>query len=103
MGKNRDRESLIRVIVNTVVHRIVLKNTNRPESKKSLNAEVIEYRGLTEKSVSSHSWNKDDIKYIKTKSLKKIKEKLDSKYSDISYNKKDPEEILQKEINEIGI
>ena len=29
MGKNRDRESLIRIMANTIVHEIVVKHTNK--------------------------------------------------------------------------
>ena len=36
MGKNRDRESLIRLLANTTVHEIIFRNTNRPESTEFL-------------------------------------------------------------------
>ncbi|MBU2612758.1 MAG: hypothetical protein KKB62_03495 [Nanoarchaeota archaeon] len=103
MGKNRDRESLIRLITNTVVHEIVRKNSNRPESEHFLSSEVISYRGETEKSSLFHNWNKEDKKYIKEKSLKKIAEKLNIKYSDITYDKKDPKIFLEKELKSLGL
>ena len=70
MGKNRDRESLIRLMVNTIVHELVLKNTNRPESKHFLNSEVIEYRSQTEKMAKEHNWNNEDKVHIREKALK---------------------------------
>ena len=33
MGKNRDIEFLVRLLVNTVVHEIVIKHTHKSESK----------------------------------------------------------------------
>ena len=62
MGKNRDRESLIRLLVGTIVHEIVIRNTNRPESKHFLASEIVEYRGQTEKVANLHSWNEIDKK-----------------------------------------
>jgi len=32
MGKNRDRKSLIRLMANTIVHEIIVKHTNNPET-----------------------------------------------------------------------
>lgn len=101
MGKNRVRESLIRKIVNTIVHRILIVYTNNPKSKSSINSEIIEYPGQARKTYEEYNWNKEDIKYIKEKSIKKIKEKLKIKYSDIKYNKKDIEKFLNEEVKEL--
>ena len=101
MGKNRDRESLIRLIVNTIVHKIVLKNTNKPESKHFLSSEIIEYIGQTEKMVEQHHWNEIDKGHIREKTLKKIKEKMENKYSDIDFLMKEAERLADIEIEEI--
>lgn len=101
MGKNRDRESLIRLIVNTIVHKIVLKNTNKPESKHFLSSEIIEYRGQTEKIAERHHWNENDKGCIREKTLKKIKEKMENKYSDINFLMKEAERLIDTEIEEI--
>ena len=85
MGKNRDRESLIRNIVNVVVHMMVIENTNKPESKNHLDSEIIEYRSNVEKTLGTHNWNNEDKKYVEEKSLKLIKNKLENKYSDVRY------------------
>ncbi len=102
MGKNRDKESLIRLLVNTIVHEIVLKHTNEPESKKFLSSETTEYRGQTGKMAEQHTWNIGDKEDIRKKALKKIKENLGSKYSDVSYSPKEAEILLDKELNELG-
>jgi len=98
MGKNSDRESLIRIITNTVVHEIVAKHTNKPESKNFLNSEIIEYRGQAENAAEKHKWNNKDIEYIRKKVLKKIKEKMEKKYADVFFSMKEAEELLMEEL-----
>ncbi len=102
MGKNRDIESLIRLIVNTTVHEIVRKHTNKPESEHFLGAEVAEYRGLTEKTVRQHNWNDKDKVYIREKSIKKIKERLEFKYPDVSFTPEEVEKLVDEEIASFG-
>ncbi len=101
MGKNRDRDSLIRLIVNTIVHEIVVRHTNRPESENFLAAEIIEYRSQTEKVAKSHNWNDNDKKDIEDKALIKIKDKLSIKYSDVKYAEHEIITKLKKAINDL--
>ena len=103
MGKNRDRETLIRFLVNTVVHEVVRKHTNRPESEDFLLNEVVEYRGRAEKMLEDHTWNLEDKEYIGEKCLKGILEKLDGKYSDVAYDIEKVESFLGKELSEFGL
>lgn len=101
MGKNRDIESLIRLIVNTIVHEIVAKHTNKPESRHFLETEIIEYRGMTEKAVGQYHWNDKDKEYIREKAMEKIKEKMEFKYSDVAFSVKEAEKLLDEEIKEL--
>ena len=101
MGKNRDKELLIKLLVNIVVHEIVFKHTNRPESKTFLSNEIIEYRGQTEKMAGQHTWNIEDREDIRKKALKKIKDKLDLKYSDVSFSAKEAEILLDKVMKDL--
>lgn len=101
MGKNRDLESLIKLIVNIVVHEIVIRHTNRPESKHFLDSEIIEYRSQTEKTAKSHNWNNEDKKYVEEKALEKIKEKLGFKYPDINYSEQEAIKKLKEMINDL--
>ncbi len=103
MGKNRDIESLVRLITNTIVHEIVAKHTNKPESKHFLNSEIIEYRGQTEKMAEQQNWNDKNKKYIKEKVLKKIKEKLALKYPDISFSAKEVDRLVDEEIRNLEL
>lgn len=101
MGKNRDRESLIKLIVNTVTHKIVKEHTNRPESVYFLNSEFIEYRTQSEETAKKFNWNSEDEIFIEEIALKKIIEKLSKKYPDVKYEEQEITKelkILMKEI-----
>ncbi|MBI2632708.1 hypothetical protein HYW75_06910 [Candidatus Pacearchaeota archaeon] len=101
MGKNRDRESLIKLIVNTVIHKIVKEHTNRPESVHFLNSEFIEYRTQSEETAKKFNWNSEDKKFIEEIALKKIKEKLSKKYPDVKYEEQEITQELKILIKEI--
>lgn len=101
MGKNRDRESLIRLIANLVIHEILVRHTNKPESKHFLSSEIIEYRSQAEKASEEHNWSYSDKEYVKEKALKMIKERLASKYSDVSYSEQELAEKLKEIIEEV--
>ncbi|MBI3623964.1 hypothetical protein HY212_07850 [Candidatus Pacearchaeota archaeon] len=101
MGKNRDTESLVRLMVNTIVHEIVVKHTNKPESKHFLSSEIAEYRNQTEKMAEQHNWNDKDKEQIREKILKRIKEKLSSKYPDVSFSAKEAEKLVNEEIKDL--
>jgi|SRR3989344_545823 len=101
MGKHQDRESLIFSIVKTIVHEIVARHTNRPESVHFLRSEVTEYRSQTEKSADNYNWNNEDRKYIEEKALKMIKERLAVKYSDVSYSEHELSKILSDFMEEV--
>ena len=98
MGKNKDRKSLIRLMANTIVHEIIVKHTNNPESKHFLASEIIEYRGQTEKIAERHHWNEDDKRYIKEKILKKIKEKMENKYDDVAFSVKGAGKLVDRDM-----
>ncbi len=89
MGKNRTRESLIRELVNVVVHEILAKHTNKSESVHFLESEAIEYRDNAEKISKAYHWNAEDKEYVKNKTLELIKEKLAVKYPDVSYSEQE--------------
>ena len=101
MSKNRTKESLIREISNIVVHEIVAKHTNKPESMHYLKSEIIEYRNRVEKTVEMYNWNSTDLAHIEKKSLILIKDKLANKYSDVKYSEEEAITKLKKIIEEI--
>lgn len=101
MGKNRDRESLIRVISNVLVHEIIARHTNKPESASFTESEIIEYRSLAEKTAEGYNWNEEDKKHAEEKALKFAKDKLAVKYSDISYSENELRAGLKELIKEM--
>ena len=96
MGKNSDRKELIQLIVSAVVHKIVAKHTNRPESEHFLLMEATEYFGQARKIASEHTWNYADKDYIKEKSLRKIISGMESKYPDVLFSEQETKEILEE-------
>lgn len=103
MGKSKDIESLIRLMVNTIVHEIVIRHTNKPESRHFLGSEVVEYRGQTEKISEQHNWNDKDKERIRESVLEKIKEKLSSKYLDVSFSMHEAKKLVEEEIKNLGL
>ena len=71
MGKNRIIKILGNIIGNLVVHKILIKYTNKPESINYLNSEIVEYRDVAFSTASEFNLNKEDIDYIKSKSFRK--------------------------------
>ena len=101
MGKNSDRESLIKVMANAIVHKIVAEHTNRPESKHFLDSEVAEYTDQAKKIADEHHWADEDKEYIKEKALKKIKERMASRYPDVHFSEKEAKDLLDKEVSHL--
>ena len=102
MGKNRDREALISLIISTVVHELLAQHTNRPASEHFLQSEVAEYFDQAKEIASEHTWNDSDKAYIKEKALKKIKNRMEFKYSDINFSEKEALSFLDKVIAELN-
>ena len=78
-----------------------MRSTNKSESKHFLTSEIIEYGNQTKKTAQQHTWNNEDKEYIKSKSLKKIEEKLISKYSDISFSVEGVESLLNEQLKDL--
>jgi hypothetical protein len=101
MGKNRDIQSLIDLIVNTIVHEIIVRHTNRPESKPFVSAEIVEYRSQTKKVYQLYHWNSADKEQIRERVLQGIMKKLESKYSDIPFSKKEAQSLIDEEMEDL--
>ena len=101
MGKNSNRKSLIRMIVNVVVHEIVALHTNRPESRNFLNSEVIAYTGQTEKIAEKYNWNDLDKQYVEEKAFAEIKNILNYDYPDVKYSESELSEKLKELIEKV--
>ena len=102
MGKNRDREALISLIISTVVHELLVQHTNRLESEHFLKSEVTEYFEQVKETASEHTWNDSDKEYIKERALKKIKNRMEFKYPDVQFTEKEAKDLLDKVISELN-
>ena len=91
------------LVGNTVVHRLLAEKTNRPESTDFLWAEEVEYRAQARKKSQEYNWNDSDILQIKEKALKKIKNKFEGRYADVSASKDEIEKMVDEEIKKLLI
>lgn len=96
MGRNKDIESISSSLANTILHVIIAVHTNKTESINHLNKEEIEYRAQSLKKINEMNLTDNDKKAIKEKIIRKIKNKLVSKYPDISVS----EESINNAANE---
>lgn len=101
MGKNKVIESLGNLIGNTIVHKVLIRKTSKPESVEHLEAEEIEYRSQAAKKIKSYNWNESDIKLLKEEIKKKFENKFNSKYNDIDISKENVNELIDEEIEQI--
>jgi hypothetical protein len=83
MGKNSDIESISNSISITILHKILIEHTNKPESISKMSYEEIEYRGQSIKKINKRKLNNDDKKILRNKVIKKINNSLLTKYPDI--------------------
>jgi len=101
MGKNSVVESLSSLIANTIVHKILISKTSKPESTNHLESEEIEYRSRAIKKSRLYHWNYKDIKLIKEEIENKIENKFKNKYTDIKIPKEKIKKIIEEEIEQL--
>ena len=101
MGKNSAIESLSKLIANTIVHKLLVEKTTRPESTSYLESEEVEYRSQAEKKSKLFNWNKGDIDIIKEEASKKINNKFKNKYLDIQVSKEEIRKLIDEEIRQV--
>jgi hypothetical protein len=96
MGKDSDIESISNSISKTILHEILIEHSNRPEAYPHLKKEEVEYRGQSMKKIDKRRLNEDDKKIIRNKVIRKINNRLKSRYSDIHI----PVESVSKKVDE---
>lgn len=82
MGKNQEIKSLANSIALVSVHKILLKYTNKPESRGHLEDEKRNYSEDAFDKSRVHTWTKEELEVIKTKAIIETKNRL-NKYPDI--------------------
>lgn len=100
MGKNRLIKSLGKRIGNLVIHKILMKYTNKPESLHSLKSEVDEYRDNVMESSQEFNWNDKDKAEIKSLALDKFNKDMKVYYGDVKFPKEEPEKTADETIEE---
>jgi len=103
MGKNRILKTLGKRIGNVVLHKLLVKYTNRPESKGHLESEEIIYRDDAIKDSMKYNWNSDDKKLLKEIALEFIKNKKETKYNDVEFFLVEASEFVKKEIESLEL
>ena len=96
MGKDSDIESISNSISITILHEILIEYSNRPEAYPHLKKEEVEYRGQSMKKINERRLNEDDKDIIRNKVIRKINNRLKSRYSDIHI----PLESISKKVDE---
>jgi len=96
MGKDSDIESISNSISITILHEILIEYSNRPEAYPHLKKEEVEYRGQSMKKIDKRRLNEEDKKTIRDKVIRKINNRLKSRYSDIHI----PVERVSKKVDE---
>ena len=100
MGKNKLIKSLGKRIGNIVIHKILIKYTNMPESLHHLKSEVEAYRDNVMESSQEFNWSDKDKLEIKSLALKKFKKDMKKQYSDVKFPEKEPDSLIDETIEE---
>lgn len=101
MGKNRTIKILGNIIGNLVVHKILVKYTNKPESIHHLKSEIDAYRDNSLEIASEYNWSEKDKEKIKSISLKNFKRDTSNNYPDVKFPIQEVPKLIDETINEI--
>lgn len=103
MGKNRIIKILGNFVGNIVVHKILIKYTNKPESIQHLGSEVATYRDNTLEISGEFHWNEQDKEEIKQRALRKFEKIMENNYSDVRFPKDEIKKLIEETIEEIMV
>ena|SRR2546430_241301 len=98
MGKNKTIKTLGKRIGNIVLHKLLVKYTNKPESRGHLQSEEGVYRDQAIKDARKYNWNEKDKQALKILAIAFVKEKKDKKYPDVIFPLSEPERLAEEEI-----
>lgn len=103
MGKNSVVKTLGKRIGNVVLHKLLVKYTNRPESVEHLSSEELAYRDSAIKDAKKYNWNEEDIRLIRFQAIEFIKNKRDNRYSDVIFSVEEAEKLIEEEIIDLKL
>ena len=77
---------------------MLVKYTNRPESRHHLEVEEITYRDSAIKDAKKYNWNNDDLRELNEVALKFLLDKSIKKYYDVNFPKEEAKKLVREEI-----
>jgi cupin superfamily acireductone dioxygenase involved in methionine salvage len=100
MGKNRTIKILGGIIGNIVVHKILIKHTNKPESVSHMTKEVGVYGENASEIAQEFNWNDKDKIKIHEEAIKKFKNNIEKYYSDVIFPENEVLILIDETIEE---
>ena len=100
MGKNRTIKILGNIIGNVVVHKIVVRHTNKPESINHMTKEIGTYGQNAIEIAAEFNWNEKDKIKISEEALKKFQKNMENYYPDVVFPMNEVESLIEETINE---
>ena len=101
MGKNSAIKSLGNILGNIVLHKILVKYTNKLESLHHLKSEVAAYKDSALREAEEFNWNDSDIDEIKLEALANFKRDIEKYYPDVKFPTAEAEKLIEETIGEI--
>ncbi|MBI2044431.1 hypothetical protein HYT23_00070 [Candidatus Pacearchaeota archaeon] len=99
MGKNRIIKILGNIIGNVVVHKILVKYTNKPESVHHLLEEIGTYRDNALEMAQEFNWNDKDKDKIRQEALKNFNKKI-KRYTDVKFPILEANKLIEETIKD---
>ena len=99
MGKSRIIKILGNILGNVVVHKILIKYTNKPESVHYLSEEIGTYRDNAMEIAQEFNWNEEDKNKIIGETLKNFNNRI-KKYKDVKFPISEVNKLINETIEE---
>jgi acetyl-CoA acetyltransferase len=100
MGKNRTIKILGNIIGNLVVHKVVIRNTHKPESIPHMTYEIGAYGLNASEIADEYNWNCEDKMKISLEALKKFKRNMQKYYPDVEFYEEEIPILIEETIDE---
>src|SRR3989344_124219 len=85
MGKNKIIKIFGNILGNVIVHKILIRHTNKPESVHYIAEEIGTYRDNALEIAQEFNWNRKDENKIKQETLKNFKKRIKINKDIINY------------------
>ena len=99
MGKKRIIKILGNIIGNVVVHKILVRYTNKPESVPHLTEEIGTYQDNALEMAQEFNWDYEDKSKLKQEALKNFNKRI-KKYQDVKFPSSEANKLIDETIGE---